>query len=491
MKILLTGANGYIGLRLLPELLELGHTVCAVVRNRNRLPAEDFVNSAGCLEVLEANLLSPDQEFPADIDAAYYLVHSMGSGAGFAEREAASARNFLRALERTRCRQIIYLGGIIPPSEELSTHLRSRLAVQEILGSGRVPLTALRASIIVGSGSASFEIIRDLVEKLPVMITPRWTANRCQPIAIQNVIEYLLGVLLREETWGRTFDLGGPEVLTYKELLMQYAHGRRLRRFIIPVPVLTLRLSSLWLYLVTNTSFRIARALVDSMAHESVCAETAIRAIVPQKLLSYREAIARAFVRIAQNRVPSSWFDALASGGFPPARLRSVRVPEHGVLRDQRIVPITGNREAVVDAIWRIGGEMGWPSMNWAWHLRGMMDRMAGGVGIRRGRRDPVHLRPGDAVDFWRVLLADRPEGRLILFAEMKLPGEAWLEFRVEETRLVQTATFRPRGLWGRLYWLLCMPFHGFLFPRMARRLVAYGGYPERTGKDFMPDGRN
>jgi len=214
MKILLTGANGYIGLRLLPELLELGHTVCAVVRNRNRLPAEDFVNSAGCLEVLEANLLSPDQEFPADIDAAYYLVHSMGSGAGFAEREAASARNFLRALERTRCRQIIYLGGIIPPSEELSTHLRSRLAVQEILGSGRVPLTALRASIIVGSGSASFEIIRDLVEKLPVMITPRWTANRCQPIAIQNVIEYLLGVLLREETWGRTFDLGGRGILT-------------------------------------------------------------------------------------------------------------------------------------------------------------------------------------------------------------------------------------------------------------------------------------
>ncbi|MBN8711686.1 MAG: epimerase [Verrucomicrobia bacterium 61-8] len=475
MKILLTGANGYIGLRLLPELLELGHTVCAVVRNKNRLPSEDFAGSPGRLDVIEADLLSSDPEFPEDIDAAYYLIHSMGDGEGFAEREAVSARNFLRGLERTRCRQVIYLGGIIPPTEKLSDHLRSRLAVHDILRSGRVPLTALRASIIVGSGSASFEIIRDLVEKLPVMITPRWTANRCQPIAIHDVIVYLLGVLLRDETLGRTFDLGGPEVLTYKQMLVQYAHERKLRRLIIPVPVLTLRLSSLWLYMVANTSFRIARALVDSMVHESVCADNAIRAIVPQKLLTYEEAIARAFVRIAQNRVPSSWFDALASGGFPPARLRSIRVPEHGILRDQRIVPITGNREAVLDAIWRIGGDMGWPSMNWAWRLRGVMDRMAGGVGIRRGRRDPVNLRPGDAVDFWRVLLVDRAEGRLMLFAEMKLPGEAWLEFRVEETRLIQTATFRPRGLWGRLYWLLCMPFHGFLFPRMARHLASYG----------------
>ena len=474
MKILLTGANGYVGLRLLPQLLEAGHTVHALVRDERRMPIEDFVDYAGQLHILEADLSDPPAGFriPADIDVAYFLVHSMSGGRDFAEQEARTARNFLAALAPTSCRQIIYLGGIIPSDGRLSQHLRSRRNVQEILGTGRIPLTALRASIIVGSGSASFEIIRDLVEKLPLMITPRWTANRCQPIAIANVTHYLVQSAGREETFGRTFDIGGPEVLTYRELMLQYAGARHLRRLIFPVPVLSLRLSSVWLYFVTSTTFRIARALVDSLAHDTVCEGNAIRAIIPQELLTYRAAIERAFARIAQNRVPSSWFSSLASGSMSAARLRSVHVPEHGVLTNRQTVPLRCSREDAIRAIWSLGGASGWPSMNWAWRLRGSLDRLVGGIGIRRGRRDPARLWPGDAVDFWRVLLADRPHGRLILYAEMRLPGEAWLEFEVTPGELRQTATFRPLGLWGRAYWISCLPFHLWLFPRMAHRLA-------------------
>jgi uncharacterized protein YbjT (DUF2867 family) len=477
MNLLLTGANGYIGLRLLPQLLEAGHHVHALVRDARRMPTEDFAGYADRLDILEADLSdSPESlQFPVEIDVAYFLVHSMSGGEDFSEQEARTARNFLAALAPTSCRQIIYLGGIIPDEPGLSKHLESRRNVQEILGSSRIPLTALRASIIVGSGSASFEIIRDLVEKLPVMITPRWTANRCQPIAIANVTHYLLHAAGREETFDRTFDIGGPEVLTYRQLMQQYADVRHLRRLIIPVPVLTLRLSSAWLYFITSTTFRIARALVDSLAHDTICQSNAIRALIPQELLTYRTAIERAFARIAQNRVPSSWFSSLASGSMSAARLRSVHVPEHGVLINQQIVPLKSSPEDAIRAVWSLGGATGWPSMNWAWRLRGSLDRLVGGIGIRRGRRDPEHLRPGDAVDFWRVLLADRAQGRLILYAEMRLPGEAWLEFEVAEGKLRQTATFRPLGLLGRLYWIVCLPFHFWLFPKMARRLAASG----------------
>jgi uncharacterized protein YbjT (DUF2867 family) len=475
MNILLTGANGYIGLRLLPQLLEVGHTVHAVVRDRRRLPTEDFAGDAARLDVIEVDIAEPPRnfQFPTDIDVAFFLVHSLGTAGDFAAHEAITARNFLRALEPTRCRQIVYLGGIIPDDGSLSMHLASRRDVQEILGSGRIPLTALRASIIVGSGSASFEIIRDLVEKLPVMLTPRWTANRCQPIAIANVTHYLLQVAGREETFHRTFDIGGPEVLTYRQLLQQYAEARGLHRWIIPVPVLTLRLSSAWLYFVTSTTFRIARALVDSLAHDTVCKDDSLRAIVPQDLLTYREAIDRAFARIAQNRVPSSWYGALASGSMSATRLRSIHVPEHGVLRNSQTIPLHCSRDEAIRAVWSLGGGTGWPSMNWAWKLRGSLDRLIGGIGTRRGRRDPERLRPGDAVDFWRVLLADRKQGRLILYAEMKLPGEAWLEFEVTDDVLRQTATFRPLGLLGRAYWIACLPFHFWLFPKMARRLAS------------------
>lgn len=470
MQILLTGANGYIGLRLLPQLLEAGHTVHAAVRDARRLPVDEFRDAS--LHVVEADLDDRNVHFPEETEVAFFLVHSMGGSGDFVAKEARTARSFLAAIRTTRCRQIIYLSGILPRDGTLSRHLASRRAVQELLSSGGIPVTTLRASIIVGAGSASFEIIRDLVEKLPFMITPRWTQNRCQPIAIRNVIHYLLSIVGDERTFGRTFDIGGPDVHTYRELLEEYAAARKLRRYIIPVPVLTLRLSSLWLYFVTSTSFSIARALVDSLAHETICHDDSIREIVPQELLTYREAIDRAFAVIAQNRVPSSWFDALASGSLPAARLRNIHVPEHGVLTDSQRVPLQSSRENVIHAVWSLGGTAGWPSMNWAWRLRGLLDRMVGGIGIRRGRRDPSHLRAGDALDFWRVLLADENDGRLILYAEMKLPGEAWLEFEVGEDELRQTATFRPLGLFGRLYWIACLPFHYWLFPQMARHLA-------------------
>jgi uncharacterized protein YbjT (DUF2867 family) len=474
MTILLTGANGYIGLRLLPQLLEAGHTVHAVVRDTRRLPVEDFAGYGERLKTIEADLaeLPPDFAFPAEIEVAFFLVHSMGGGGNFAERESDTAHHFVRALAGTDCRQVIYLGGLVPKDEKLSRHLASRRHVQEILGTSPIPLTALSASIIVGAGSASFEIIRDLVEKLPFMITPRWTRNHCQPIAIANVIHYLLHAVGREETFGRSFDIGGPEVLAYRELLEQYAAARGLHRLIIPVPFLTPWLSAYWLYFVTSTTFGIARALVDSLAHDTVCANDEIRGLIPQELLTYRAAIDRAFARIAQNRVPSSWYGSLASGRMSSARLRSVHVPEHGVLQDRRTLPLHAGREAAINAVWSLGGSAGWPSMNWAWRLRGRLDRLVGGIGLRRGRRDAQQLRPGDAVDFWRVLLADRAQGRLILYAEMRLPGEAWLEFEVTDHELRQTATFRPLGLWGRAYWIACLPFHFWLFPRMARHIA-------------------
>lgn len=474
MHLLLTGANGYIGLRLLPALLDAGHRVTAVVRDRRRFPERDFARASGRLQVVEGDFLKPETlpDFPDDLDAAYYLLHSMGSAGDFAAREETTARSFAAALRPTSCQRIVYLGGLIDESRPLSPHLRSRRHVEEVLRASGIPLTVLRASIIVGSGSASFEIVRDLAEKLPVMICPRWVNTRCQPIAIRNVIDYLTGVIGQPGTAGSTFDIGGPEVLRYRDLLEGYAEVRGLKRWFVPVPFLSPKLSSWWLYLVTSTSFPLARSLVDSMKNETVCRDQAIREHLAPPLLSYREAVERALARIAQNRVPSSWFDALNAGALDPRFLDAIKVPEHGVLRDEQRVPLHAPREQVLDALWSLGGDGGWPSLNWAWCLRGWMDRLAGGTGLRRGRRHPTELRPGDALDFWRVVLADRERGRLMLYAEMKLPGEAWLEFAVEGDTLRQTATFRPQGLSGRAYWYAILPFHWLLFPRMARRLA-------------------
>lgn len=484
MKILLTGANGYIGLRLLPSLLDAGHAVVGLVRDKGRFPMSQFEPflADGRLTLLEGDMLEPDglPTAPNGINAVYYLLHSMGAGHGFEEREKACAENFLAWIAEATCKRIIYLGGLVPEGE-LSHHLRSRETVNRVLRSGLAAVTTLRASIIVGSGSASFEIIRDLVEKLPVMITPKWTKTMCQPIAIRNVVGYLTGCLENDETIGAEFDIGGPEVLTYRDLLRQYAATRELSRLVIPVPFLTPGLSSHWLHFVTATTMPLAKSLIGSLSNETICRDDRIVEMIPQELLTYKQAIETAFTRIAQNRVPSSWIDSLSSGRLNPEFFRSIKVPEHGVLRDRREVPLTTKRDEVIHSIWAIGGKNGWPSMNWAWRMRGIMDRMIGGIGVRRGRRHPTELYPGDALDFWRVILADEgtqeSPARLILSAEMKLPGEAWLDFEVTDEKLIQTATFRPRGLFGRAYWYAVLPVHYLLFPQMAARLAS--GIPE------------
>jgi hypothetical protein len=334
----------------------------------------------------------------------------------------------------------------------------------------------LRAAIIIGSGSASFEIIRDLVEKLPVMIAPRWLKTRCQPIGIRNVIEYLQGVMLKQEAFNQSFDIGGADVLTYKEMLLGYAKVRNLKRMIITVPVLSPKLSSLWLYFVTSTSYSLARTLVASMKNEVICNDIRIQKVVPIKIFHYHEALQLAFDKISQKNVVSSWKDAISLDTMNNNFLDFGQVPEHGVMTDQRIVEFERNKNEVIENLWRIGGERGWYFGNWMWRIRGVMDKMVGGVGLRRGRRSEVDLKPGDALDFWRVLIADRENGRLLLYAEMKLPGEAWLEFRIKETNgksaLHQTATFQPLGLWGRVYWYLVLPFHGLIFPKMAKGIV-------------------
>lgn len=483
MRILLTGANGYIGLRLLPTLLEEGHEVVGIVRSERRFPTHQFESflESGQLSLLEGDFLGKLPECPRELDAVYYLLHSMGAGADFCELEARCAQNFV---DWIKAKQVVYLGGIIPEGK-LSSHLRSREEVNGILRTGEAPVTTLRASIIVGSGSASFEIIRDLAEKLPFMVTPKWTQTLCQPVAIRNVIGYLTGVVGLQEALGGEYDIGGPDVLSYRDLLIKYAEARGLHRFIVPVPFLTPSLSARWLYLVTAASYPLAQSLVGSLINETVCTDERIQELIPQPLLSYQEAIERAFVRIDQNRVPSSWFDSLASGSLNPAFFRSVQVPAHGVLSDSQEMPLKASREEVIEAVWSLGGSNGWPSMNWAWKLRGFLDRFSGGIGLRRGRRHPNELNAGDALDFWRVILADRESdkhsARLILAAEMKMPGEAWLQFEISQDSLRQTATFRPKGLLGRAYWYAVLPFHWVLFPQMARKLAS--GQVENLGK--------
>jgi uncharacterized protein YbjT (DUF2867 family) len=479
MKILLTGSTGYIGRRLLPVLVDAGHHVVCLVRHRRKFDWQAFSEeSLKSIEVIEGDL-SDEQSLATialEVEVAFYLVHSMSSReADFSANETRSARNFARLINKTRAQQIIYLSGIINDAD-LSDHLLSRRNVEEILRTSRVPLTVLRAAIIIGSGSASFEIIRDLVEKLPVMIAPKWLKTRCQPIAIRNVLEYLTGVMLQEKAFNRSFDIGGTEILTYKEMLYGFAEVRQLKRLIISVPVLTPKLSSLWLLFVTSTSYALARALVNSMKNEVVCHDTAIHQIVPCRLFSYKEALQMAFEKISHKNIISSWKDSLYLQTRDRNILDNIEVPAHGVLTDKREVEFDRPAHEVIDNIWSIGGNKGWYFGNWMWRIRGLADTLVGGVGLRRGRRSDHDLKTGDALDFWRVLVADRDQGRLILYAEMKLPGEAWLEFKLGKQHgksvLIQTATFRPRGLWGRVYWYSVLPFHGLIFPKMAHNII-------------------
>ena len=473
MKILLTGANGYIGMRLLPELLENGHHVICAVRDKNRLPLDpETTKRVSVVEVDFAEEVNTET-FPKDIDAAYYLVHSMSSSStDFDEIEARSAENFNKYMAETSVKQVIYLSGIVN-EEQLSKHLSSRKNVEEILYQGNFHLTVLRAAIVVGSGSSSFEIIRDLCEKLPVMVAPKWLKTRIQPIAIRDVIKFLYGVLDNEKCFDQSFDIGGPDVLTYKEMLMKYSKIRGLKLWIISLPIMSPRLSSYWLYFVTSTSYKLAVNLVDSMKMEVVAKDNKLQEILNIQPITYEEAIRKAFIKIEQNLVVSSWKDALVAGRITNLK-EYIQVPTFGCLKDRKVVKVD-NPEKVLENIWAIGGEHGWYYGNTLWKLRGFMDKLVGGVGLRRGRTDPNKIFTGDALDFWRVLYADKENKRLLLFAEMKLPGEAWLEFHInDKNELIQTATFRPKGLWGRLYWYSMLPFHYFIFEGMIRNISKF-----------------
>ncbi|MBN2595471.1 SDR family oxidoreductase [Labilibaculum sp.] len=478
MKILLTGANGYIGKRLLPVLLEQGHTVVCCVRNKERFSPQEIDHPN--LEVFEADLLDLQSlsKLPVDIEVSYYLIHSMlHSTDGFEELEQICARNFVQYLDKTQNRQIIYLSGIANV-EVLSKHLESRKQVEEILKKSRSYHTILRAGIIVGSGSASFEIIRDLVEKLAIMIAPRWLLTKCQPIAIRNVIDFLTKVVCHEDCLNQTFDIGGPEVLSYKEMLQQYAEVRKLPRIITTLPVMTPRLSSYWLYFITSTSYNLALNLVDSMKIEVICRPNNLASILKINLMPYKEAIERATGKIKQQMVISSWTDALSSGILPNEKMKYVEPPDFGCYTDNKRYKFTNNPEQVIENVWALGGDRGWYYGNWLWHLRGVLDKLFGGVGLNRGRRHPTEIEMGDSLDFWRVLLADKEGGRLLLYAEMVLPGEAWLEFTIHsknnENFISQKATFRPKGIMGRLYWILSYPFHLFIFRGMVKGIINY-----------------
>ncbi len=479
MRILLTGANGYIGMRLLPVLVEAGHEVTCVVRDINRFkPSPDLLNK---VDIIEFDFLHPEnavQHFnKKQFDAAYYLIHSLGdTSTTLKEYELRSAGCFVLVATLTQVKQIIYLSGI-SNEKKLSKHLSARKVVKDVFMKSEIAYTILEAGIIVGSGSISFEIIRDLTEKIPVMIVPRWLNSKCQPIAIRNVINYLHLCLMNEKTFFKTFEIGGPDVLSYKQMLLDFAEVRGYKRYIITLPVLFPGLSAHWIYLSTSASFVIAKQLVQSMKNDVVCKESSIHDIIPQDLISYKGAIKMAFERIEQNMVVSSWTDSASSSLQHLEVNQHIEVPVNGCFKDKKWTEIDKDKvEEVANRFFGIGGEHGWYYADMLWQIRGMLDKLLGGVGLSRGRRSKVDIQAGDTIDFWRVILADHKNYRLLLFAEMKLPGEAWLEFAIVQNEnrciLKQTATFRPKGIMGRNYWYSMLPFHYFIFRNMLKRIA-------------------
>ena len=471
MKILITGTTGYIAKRLALELIEQQHELVCCVRDLERIPDEIETHPLCTFIKIDFLNIEENHQIPKDIDAAYYLIHSMATTSDdFETLETTCAKNFKSIIEQTNCKQVIYLSGIVNDNS-LSKHLKSRFQVEQTLRSAHYALTTFRAGIIVGSGSASFEIIRDLVEKLPVMITPKWLNTKSQPIGIRDVLTYLTGAVGNEKLYNNSYEIFGPEVLTYKQILEQFADVRGLKRYIYTLPVLSPKISSYWLYFVTSTSFQLAQALVDSMKIEVIGKPSDINSHINVEPMTYKTAVKLAFQRIQQNTVISSWKDAVSSGLFKDQLSKHIELPHFGCFKDIRSREVL-NEEFTINQIWKIGGKNGWYRFNWLWKLRGYLDKLFGGVGLRRGRTHDTYLEPGDPLDFWRVLFADKKEKRLLLFAEMKLPGEAWLEFKIVKNKLYQRAVFRPKGVWGRLYWYLVTPLHGFVFNGMIEALV-------------------
>lgn len=471
--VLVTGATGYLGGRLVPRLLEAGYAVRCLARDPDRLGGRSWRDA---VEVVRADVLRPETLGPAlaGVDAAYYLVHSLGAGADFHARDLAAARNFGAAAAQAGVRRIVYLGGLAAAEPGLSEHLRSRQATGDALREGGVPVTEFRAGVIVGSSSVSFEMIRYLAERVPIMVCPRWVFTRTQPIGVRDVLDYLVRALEVPASSGRIIEIGGADVVSYGDMLMTYARVRGLRRWLVPVPVLTPRLSSLWVDLVTPIPASIARPLVEGLRNENVVHDPSAAELFPEiRPAGYRAAVERALEALHANGSESSWSDALSSSSTTE---QVVLTSAEGMIREARQCLVAADVRRVFDTLLRLGGETGWLYMDWAWRARGFADRLLGGVGLRRGRRDPAALRVGDALDFWRVEAVE-PETLLRLRSEMKVPGEAWLQFRTTplddgRTLLQQTAFFAPRGLGGWMYWYALYPVHRLIFSGLIHALT-------------------
>lgn len=474
-RILVTGATGYIGGRLVPLLLERGYQVRCLVRDPQRLQGRAWQAHVEVApgDVLQSESLSAAMQA---IDVAYYLVHSMGSGQNFHERDLQAARNFSQAARQAGVKRIIYLGGLAKDDDTLSKHLRSRQETGHALREAGVPVTEFRAAVIVGSGSLSFEMIRYLTERVPVMIYPKWVFTRTQPIGVGAVLQYLAAALEMSNSTGEIIEIGGSQVVTYGEMMTIYAQERGLKRWMVPVPVLTPRLSSYWVNIVTPIPASIARPLIDGLRNENIVHDPSAKALFPDiKPSSYREAVQQAIANLEASQVETAWSDALSTsqGQAPPVVLTT----HEGMIIERRQRLVRATPEKVFEVISGLGGQRGWLYMNWAWELRGWMDRIVGGVGLRRGRRDPDELRVGDALDFWRV--EDLRSNRLLLLrAEMIVPGKAWLQFQVQpeesgKSKLNQIAFFAPKGLLGFLYWYILYPIHKLVFSGMIDQIVA------------------
>jgi uncharacterized protein YbjT (DUF2867 family) len=479
---LVTGATGYIGGRLIVELLAHGYRVRVLARNSSRLKNHPWINQ---VEVFEGDAQDEAalSAAMAGADVAYYLLHALMAKDHFEDQERAMAELFGKVAKAASIKRLVYLGGIIAPTETMSPHLQARADTGEILRNCGVPTIELRAGVVIGSGSASFEMLRYLTERLPIMTVPKWVNVRIQPIAVRDVLRYLVGAAALDKSVSGVFDIGGPEVFTYKEMMQQYAEAAGLRRrIIIPVPVLTPRLSSGWVGLVTPVPYTLAKRLVESLKNEVVASDDRIRSLIADPdggLTPFKRAVQLALTKIKDARVETRWTNASVPG-TPSEPLPTDPNWAGGTLyKDVRIRHSPDTVEQVWQRVEAIGGENGYSTATWAWELRGLIDRIFGGVGLRRGRRDPQKLQVGDALDFWRV--EELEENRLLrLRAEMKMPGLAWLEFGVEEDAetggsiITQVAIYAPRGLLGHLYWWAVWPMHGLVFPSMVKN-AAHG----------------
>lgn len=470
MKVLATGVTGYVGGRLVPRLLDAGYRVRVLARDPERLQGRPWLAQVEIAQgdVLQAETLARAMD---GVDAAYYLVHSMSEFTDFGNRDLTAARNFGRAAKDADVQRIVYLGGLGDPDAKLSKHLRSRHETGDALREAGVPVTEFRAAIIVGSGSVSFEIIRTMTERVPLMICPRWVYVRVQPIAIRDVLDYLVTALRVPESAGRVIEIGGADVQAYGSMMLSYARARGLKRWLIPVPVLTPTLSAYWVHWMTPISANIAHPLIEGLRNEVIVRDDTARKIFPNiQPLDYARALDDALAQLDASQVETSWSDALLSskGDAPQAKFTN----REGIIIEARQRVVAASPEIVYRVFTGLGGRRGWLYANWLWRIRGALDRLVGGVGLRRGRRHPDDLHVGDALDFWRVEKIE-PNRLLRLRAEMKSPGPAWLEYRVEsqsdgKARLVQTAFFIPKGLFGLLYWYVLYPLHAVVFSGMV-----------------------